>query len=1107
MTAGPALGQGAPLDAQGWEQLASQSIASKDYASATIDVEQAIAIDPGQTEPYSRLVAVCAAGCADSANIDGARLFDNALDFLHRLMPSAQASTPPALTRGIADAEVAYADYLRARSNRNEAIRHELNAFDVLKSTQPHDASQVLNTIAGDYWYLGDYRNALKCASQCLEIGRQIKDDAVVGQAYLSVAQIYSSIGIVDGALANAERAASIFDTTKAYSREASACGLAAGMCAETGRQDDEFTWRNRAFTISQKADIPTLDAAATNLAKAYADRLDYRYAVGLYSDIVKSTEPDGSWQASAQALSDLADVYDDMGRTDRELICRQWALADDAKLRRYDSNLPAYVAKYAAVLCDSKQYDDALKVIDEEIATESKSTGVDATDRADRSFSLYVRGLIYEAMGDQTRAIKDVGSSIAEDPADHSRQMWALSIIGDCYRAEGNFKSSEQSYRRSIAISRRYGYAECDQAGSIKLALLLDSKNDDAGAYDALTESAILYPSVESPNLAKVLAMMMIVEASRGHLALATLYGKQSVEEWQTQRRGLQMLDQESEDLATVKAVGTYRYLAGCLIRQNRLAEALEVYDLMKRREFDEFSGTKSSPAHWDIPLTSTEQGVLDRSRQLTVKIAATDRLIDDIEVDRRAAQFGIGSFGDANRASLAGLEASDAAARAAYAKFVKQLYSRFAQPAVDPGERARQSTLDARAAKLGSGSVILYTLACPDRCYIIAVGGGKQVWASSPVAAANLDKKIEIFREALQDPTIDARKPAADLYDILFKPIEPFLNSVHAKRLLWALDGSLRYCPVAALFDGRQYLIQRYACEEFTVGNSEPTPLTKLDTPSSPPLPKREGQEFQESPNSAKARGGDDRPEALGLGVSKSVDGFDALPNVVQEIGGLIGTSNAPGILGGTEMLDEQFTRASMEAALDSGKYRTVHIASHFVVCPGDDTQSFLLMGDGDKFSLADMEAAPNLFQGVDLLTLSACDTAMGSTRADGREIDGCAIVAQRDGAANVIASLWPIADASTPLLMQTFYRLRRDHPGMSEADALRQAQLALLNGTADMANVAGPTPRVRGKAQPDPSTDSALDSLPDFSADQSKPFAHPCYWAPFILIGKWQ
>ena len=143
--------------------------------------------------------------------------------------------------------------------------------------------------------------------------------------------------------------------------------------------------------------------------------------------------------------------------------------------------------------------------------------------------------------------------------------------------------------------------------------------------------------------------------------------------------------------------------------------------------------------------------------------------------------------------------------------------------------------------------------------------------------------------------------------------------------------------------------------------------------------------------------------------------------------------------------------------------------------------------------------MKVAPHLFRGVELVTLSACETARGEVGADGREIESLAVLTQQQGAASVLATLWPVADVSTTKLMRSFYALRTENPGMSKAEALRQSQISLLGKTPSNLSVdAGST--VSATANSAGSTERKATT-----ADTR--FAHPYFWAPFVLIGNWR
>jgi CHAT domain-containing protein len=227
-------------------------------------------------------------------------------------------------------------------------------------------------------------------------------------------------------------------------------------------------------------------------------------------------------------------------------------------------------------------------------------------------------------------------------------------------------------------------------------------------------------------------------------------------------------------------------------------------------------------------------------------------------------------------------------------------------------------------------------------------------------------------------------------------------------------------------------------------------------------------------------------------GMGVSKPLSGFAPLHSVEAELSGIVRTGKA-GVLPGKVYLNEAFTQSALKG-VEGSEVRLVHVATHFAFKPGTERDSGLLLGDGSLLSVGALREMGTLFADVDLLTLSACETGLGTDKnADGREIESVAVIAQESGAKAVLATLWKVADESASLLMQAFYQERVKQPNLSKAEALRRAQVALLTGKIK--------PSVKSGKHSGRGGETAV------APNRPHDFAHPYYWAPFILTGNWK
>ena len=227
-----------------------------------------------------------------------------------------------------------------------------------------------------------------------------------------------------------------------------------------------------------------------------------------------------------------------------------------------------------------------------------------------------------------------------------------------------------------------------------------------------------------------------------------------------------------------------------------------------------------------------------------------------------------------------------------------------------------------------------------------------------------------------------------------------------------------------------------------------------------------------------------------------------------MTKELAEVINAERLPGI----SLLDSTFTENALKQELgrdanDKRKFNVVHFATHFRL--GSDTaDSFLLLGNNKALTLAEISDSPQIdLTDVELVTLSACNTGFGGlqskealTENNGKEVDSLAQFIEMRGAKAVMATLWAVVDESTASLMGQFYRLRKENPSWSKVETLRAAQLGLLSG--DLKSDAA-----KGKRSDPISLDDGSEGIPAFPTDPKKPFAHPHYWAPFVLIGNWR
>ncbi|WP_297087141.1 CHAT domain-containing protein [Thermoleptolyngbya sp. C42_A2020_037] len=312
---------------------------------------------------------------------------------------------------------------------------------------------------------------------------------------------------------------------------------------------------------------------------------------------------------------------------------------------------------------------------------------------------------------------------------------------------------------------------------------------------------------------------------------------------------------------------------------------------------------------------------------------------------------------------------------------------------------------------------AAVLYTIVLPDRIEVILKQPQQPLRRyATPVSQETVERVSEDLLRELRDrayPSPEGLALSQQVYDWLIRPIADQLTE--NQTLVFVLDGALRNVPMAALHDGRQYLIEHYSVAL----------APGLQLPDPRPLQQRQFR-------------------ALMAGLTEARDNFPALPNVEKELAEIQKT------LPSRVLLNTSFTQQNFQNSLSAAPASIVHVATHGEFS-SNAADTFILAWDSrvnvkDLSSLLQVQELDSP-EPIELLVLSACRTAEGDRRAT----LGLAGVAVRAGARSTIASLWSVDDEAGADLMIEFYHQLTRSP-ISKAEALRQAQLSLLRANYD-------------------------------------------------------
>jgi CHAT domain-containing protein/uncharacterized protein HemY len=840
-----------------------------------------------------------------------------------------------------------------------------------------------------------------------------------------------------------------------------------AAIFSALGEKTAALKFLEQALPLSQAtADKYGEAITLTSMGAIYAKSGEMQQALDYYNRALSLHRAVGNKEFEATTLNNIGTIYDDLGE-------KQQAL---------------------------DYYNQALLLL--------KATGHESVEAT----TLNNIAEIYADLGEEQQARDYYNQALLLFRAESNKsgEATTLSNIGAIYAKSGGMQQALDYYNQALPLFRAAGNKNGEASTLSHFGGVYDDLGEKQRALAYYNQALLLYRAVgNKSDEAMTMHNMMYTWRALGNLRMAVFYGKQSVNNFQALRQAIQGLDNETQKSFLRSFKPTYRGLAEALMEDGQLAQAVQVLNLYQDQQFFDFNRNLNEPVKQlmqsprEAALVSRYELAGERVRQVGSQIEALKHRVGNRQPNEQEA------------AQLGQLEAALKTTSESLLAVLKDSETEFSKPrgeqdkvptAADVTEL--QTTLRELSATTKQKTVALYTLVGEEHFRVLLVTPDDIKPFATPIRYDDFNQAALRFYAVLQLPDKDPRPLGKKLYDTILGPVAAELQKNGAQALLWALDGSLRYVPMAALSpDGKGYLVEQYQSVVVTRASRE-----RMMRAVSPVWT---GTGFGGS-RARKVKWLDDELN------------FSALPGVTAELQSIFGGKPSDKrILTGTVFQDDQFTKTAFYKALQERR-PLVHISSHFAFRPGDDSRSFLLLGDGTTLSLNELKKQGHLFEGVELLTLSACKTAAQQANANGREIDGFAELAQRLGASAVMATLWSVSDNSTPYLMSDFYRLRHQQADATKTVALRQAQLALLNGTAQVRLAFNRMPSTNGPSEatllivlvppgdqrsnrPHRDTGEIIyvnqKDAPPYPKDTTKPYAHPYYWAPFVLFGNWK
>ncbi len=608
--------------------------------------------------------------------------------------------------------------------------------------------------------------------------------------------------------------------------------------------------------------------------------------------------------------------------------------------------------------------------------------------DRFGEAITLNNIGIAYDALGEKQKALPYFTQALPLYKAvgDRRGEAATLNNIGGVYSDLGEKQKALEYYNQSLPLRQAVGDRSGEAVTLNNIGRVYFDLEERQKALAYYTQALPIFKAVGDRSGEAGTFNNIGFELAQQQPTLAIVFYKQSVNLTESLRNDIRELPKEIQQTYTQTVADRYRKLADLLLQQGRIMEALQVLDLLKVQELQDFlKDVKGNE------LTAKGLELLPEEQQILAQLNSPT--ISDLNIYLKSSAV--------NTA-------------------VQQLQQTAAAQNL---KLAAYSDLQTRLQTLGTRTALFYPLLLPDRLELVLfTPNSPPIHHSVPVSEKDLKQAISRFRLALQD-RYDSQVTtlAQQLYTWLLKPLEAELKQANIQTIIYAPDGQLRYVPLAALHDGQQWAIEKYQINYVTAFS-----LTSLK-PESAQLPRILAGAYTDAGLTT-------------VKVNQQPLQFGPIPAAISEVQNL--SKRFPET---TVLLGNAFNRQAIAPAR-MNNYSIIHLATHGKLVDGSPEDSFILLNNAEYITLREIKnwQLPN----VGLVILSACQTALGEQLGSGIEVIGLGYQLQVAQARAAIASLWEVDDGGTQVLIDAFYGVLKQGQ-VSKTAALQQAQISLITG----------------------------------------------------------